>query len=325
MKRTLLIIVILLAGLGLMSYPYVSSYLSARNASKVVDKYEKTVKEIDPAVRAAELKRAHAYNDALAGDPVHDPFIPGSGIVRDANYASILNIDGTMAYVDIPKINVNLPVYHGTSAAVLEKGIGHLEGTSLPVGGKRTHAVLTGHTGVSYARLFTDLIDLKNGDTFYIHVLGETLAYQVDQIRVVVPSDTSLLSLYPNEDYVTLVTCTPYGINSHRLFVRGHRIPYTPGMEQAAQGPKGLTHEQKLMLMAAGITAAFMLLLILFVVHRRRRKLKKEAVEAGIAATEGAAVSTTVTKDAAAKDTATGVAEAVVVSKAPSSSRHPQS
>ncbi|MCL2324163.1 MAG: class C sortase [Actinomycetia bacterium] len=277
MKRYLLIALLLVAGIGLISYPSVASYLSARNASRITQAYAKKVAGLDPALVEQQLKAAQTYNDALAGDPVHDPFIPGSGIVRDQNYARILDLgSGVMASLSIPGINVDLPIYHGTSDAVLRRGVGHMEGTSFPIGGKRSHAVLTGHTGLSDARMFTDLISLKKGDTFFIHVLGKTLAYKIDKIEVVLPSQTESLRLVPDQDYVTLVTCTPYGINSHRLFVRGTRIPYTPGMEkQAARNRRYPSQEQRLVILAAVITAAIMGALIGMVLLFRRRSNKK--------------------------------------------------
>jgi sortase A len=279
MKRYLLIALLLLAGIGLISYPTVASYLSARHATRLTQSYAKKVEGLDPELVARNLQAAQTYNDALAGDPVHDPFIPGSGIVRDQNYARILDMgDGVMASISIPEIGVDLPIYHGTSDEVLRRGIGHMEGTSFPIGGKRTHAVLTGHTGLSNARMFTDLISLKKGDTFFIHALGKTLAYKIDQIEVVKPNRTESLRLVPDRDLVTLVTCTPYGINSHRLFVRGTRVPYVAGMEKAAaRNRRWPSQEQHLVILAAVITATVMGALIIAVLLLRHRSNKKHA------------------------------------------------
>jgi len=250
-----------LAGIAVLSYPTIASYLYQRNATRVVSSYAKNIASLDPNMVAAQLKRAHNYNDDLAGNPVHDPFIYGSGMALDKDYLSILDVGGIMGSVEIPKISVNLPIYHGTSSDTLSKGVGHLEGTSLPVGGLRTHAVLTGHTGLSYARMFTDLTELKKGDMFYIHVLGKTLAYQVDQIKIVWPQNTKDLSLFPDHDYVTLLTCTPYGINDHRLLVRGTRVPYDPKVKARIARSKGLSYEQKLALITGSATAAVMLII----------------------------------------------------------------
>ena len=148
-------------------------------------------------------------------------------------YADQLTVGGVMAYIDIPKINVYLPVQHGTGAETLERSVGHVMGTSLPVGGSNTHAVLSAHSGMASSKLFSDIDRLAEGDTFYIHVLGDTLAYEVNAINTVLPTDTSLLQIEEGKDFVTLVTCTPFGVNTHRLLVRGHRVPYVP--EQKAE------------------------------------------------------------------------------------------
>ena len=153
-------------------------------------------------------------------------------------YAEQLTVGGVMAYVDIPKISVYLPVQHGTEAETLERAVGHVVGTSLPVGGESTHAVLSAHSGMASSKLFSDIDQLTEGDIFYIHVLGEVLAYEVDSINIVLPTDTSLLQIEEGEDLVTLVTCTPFGINTHRLLVRGHRVPYTPEQETTAAAEK---------------------------------------------------------------------------------------
>ncbi|MCL2343880.1 MAG: class C sortase, partial [Firmicutes bacterium] len=263
MKKIFIVGLLVLLGVGLVFYPKIADYFSAKNASVAVENYAASVSKIDENAIAEELKKAEDYNSALTGEGIHDPFVPGSGSVMGADYLSLLNIDGTMGYLVIPEINVNLPIYHGASEETLRKGVGHLEGTSLPVGGEGTHAVLTGHTGLTNARLFTDLTELKRGDTFYVHVLGMVLAYQVDQIKVVEPADTSDLLPVEGKDYVTLVTCTPYRVNSHRLLVRGIRIPYTPATAQNTAAPAPvMTQENKLLLRAGLITAAAMLALI---------------------------------------------------------------
>ncbi len=279
MKRALLIVFIVLLGTGMIFYPYVAIYFSDQNASKAVQVYSKSVDEIDEKTLNAEWKRAQEYNEQLSGGTIQDPFIPGSGMVLDENYKGILNVNGTMGHVYIPKINVNLSIYHGTSEATLQKGVGHLEGTALPVGGSGTHTILTGHRGLTHARMFTDLIELKEGDTFYLYILNETLAYQVDQIKVVEPSDTSALKPAKDEDYATLITCTPYGVNSHRLLVRGTRIEYIPQAEKKAAMEEtidGWTSEERTLFIAAAVTTALMLVLILLALILRRRKDKQE-------------------------------------------------
>lgn len=224
-----------LGGAAVFCYPAISNYLNQKNQTRVVQHYEQTVTALDDALLAEEWAKAEEYNENLAGDPVHDPFVPGSGYALPDNYLDVLNIDGVMGRITIPKIGVDLPIYHGTDAETLEKGVGHIESTSLPIGGEYRHAVLTGHRGLPSAELFTRLDELEPGDQFYLHVLDATLAYQVDQILTVEPQELETLVAEPGQDYVTLVTCTPYGINTHRMLVRGTRIPYVPEAEQSTQ------------------------------------------------------------------------------------------
>jgi sortase A len=214
-----------LLGCGLVSYPFVSQWLSQRNQSVVIADYADAMENLDESDIAQELDRARKYNADLTEEvSMADPF-QAQDAAENSDYASILNYtaEGVMGYIEIPKINVLLPIYHGVGSDVLMKGVGHLPETSLPVGGESTHAVLAGHSGMSNARLFTDLSKLSAGDVFYIHVYGQTLTYTVDQIQKVLPTDTSDLTIRPGKDYVTLVTCTPIGVNSHRLLVRGTR------------------------------------------------------------------------------------------------------
>ena len=224
-----------LGGAAVFCYPAISNYLNQKNQTRVVQHYEQTVTAQDDALLAEEWAKAEEYNENLAGDPVHDPFVPGSGYALPDNYLDVLNIDGVMGRITIPKIGVDLPIYHGTDAETLEKGVGHIESTSLPIGGEYRHAVLTGHRGLPSAELFTRLDELEPGDQFYLHVLDATLAYQVDQILTVEPQELETLVAEPGQDYVTLVTCTPYGINTHRMLVRGTRVPYVPEAEQSTQ------------------------------------------------------------------------------------------
>lgn len=212
-------------GAAVFCYPAVSNYLNQKNQAQVVQNYEQAVAGQDEDFLAEEWAKAEEYNENLAGDPVHDPFVPGSGYALPDNYMDVLNLDGVMGRITIPKIDVDLPIYHGTDAETLEKGVGHIESTSLPIGGEYRHAVLTGHRGLPSAELFTRLDELEQGDRFYIHVLDATLAYQVDQLLTVEPQELENLVAEPGQDYVTLVTCTPYGINTHRLLVRGTRHP----------------------------------------------------------------------------------------------------
>ena len=230
MKRKAMIgalILIILIGIGCILYPLVSNYLYEKQQDIIITEYTEVIEDTDSELLAEALAAAQAYNEKLLTSTavLTDPFDPDAFQTDDEEYASLLNLsgDGIMGYIEIPKIDVLLPIYHGTSDAVLEQGIGHLQNSSLPVGGAGTHAVLSGHTGLADKRLFTDLTELEEGDYFYITVLGETLVYQVDLISVVEPYDTSLLQIESDQDYVTLLTCTPYGVNDHRLLVRGVR------------------------------------------------------------------------------------------------------
>lgn len=220
---------ILLAGCTLLLYPSVSQWLEERRQSEVCADYSETADNMDDSAMEQELGRARQYNRDLSDSvAVSDPFRNAGGI-NTTDYDALLrtSTDGVMAYVEIPKIGVSLPVYHGVSSAVLNKGVGHLPETSLPVGGKSTHAVLAGHSGMSHARLFTDLPKLKAGDVFVIHVYNKAMTYRVDQVKTVWPWDTRDLTIVEGKDYVTLITCTPVGVNSHRLLVRGSRVNST--------------------------------------------------------------------------------------------------
>lgn len=218
----ILLVVVLLAGLSLLLYPTVADWWNSRHQSQAIASYVDTVTELDEDRYEELLAEARAYNELLLQD--ENRFLPDEEDLE--YYNSLLNVSGSgiMGYVEIPEIDVTLPIYHGTSEEVLQTAIGHIEGSSLPVGGESTHCVISGHRGLPSARLFTDLDQLTEGDTFTLHVLDETLTYEVDQISVVEPDDISLLEIVEGEDLCTLVTCTPYGVNSHRLLVRGHRI-----------------------------------------------------------------------------------------------------
>lgn len=274
MKRKIITILLLLTGIGVIAYPYLSNYLNQKNSSRAIDSYSEAVDELSKEEVEKQWRRAEIYNENLIGQPAHDPFIPGSGIVMPQNYYEVLNLQGIMGRVEIPAINVDLPIYHGTSEKVLKKAVGHLEGSTMPIGGQGTHAVLTGHTGLTHAKLFTDLVDVVEGDQFYLTILGRTLAYQVDQIKVIKPEHTEDLKIVSGQDYCTLMTCTPYGINSHRLLVRGKRIPYQPEQKQQVK-KTGLTAEEKALIRAAILTALIMVVLILITLVRKKRLEKR--------------------------------------------------
>lgn len=230
MKRWILAAACGVVALGLLLYPLVGELLNEKYHSDVETTYTAVIADTDTAELTAQREAAEQYNAMLSGAAIAEGGADAPPLVYDEQ----LTVGGAMAYVDIPKINVYLPVQHGTDADTLEKSVGHVVGTSLPVGGSSTHAVLSAHSGLASSKLFSDIDQLAAGDTFYIHVLGEVLAYQADNIATVLPTDTSLLQIEDGKDYVTLVTCTPFGVNTHRLLVRGHRIPYTPEQATAA-------------------------------------------------------------------------------------------
>ena len=219
--------VLFLMALGLTLYPLVSNYVNQKYASEIQTAYQELIQQTDDSVLQEAMQRAIAYNLAITPGTA-DAYSEEALVTAAEDYGNQLDIagNGIIGYVEIPKIQVNLPIYHGTDAEVLDRGVGHLLGSSLPVGGKNTHTILSGHSGMASQKMFTDLEQLTQGDVFYLNVLGETLAYQVTEINTVLPYETDLLGIVPGEDLCTLVTCTPYGINTHRLLVRGSRIPY---------------------------------------------------------------------------------------------------
>ena len=218
---TILLVLIFFVGLAVMLYPTISDYINQRNQTRVVNSYAQQVDGLSDADYTAYFDAADVFNQEIAADP--DALYHAD---RFSTYSTTLDVTGTgiMGYITIPRIGVELPIYHGTSDAVLQVAAGHLEGTSLPVGGESTHAVISAHRGLPSAKLFTNLDQLEVGDTFTITVLDRVLTYEVDQISIVLPTETDNLKVTEGKDYVTLMTCTPYGINSHRLLVRGRRI-----------------------------------------------------------------------------------------------------
>lgn len=231
MKWRLLAVACGILALGLLLYPLMSELLNERYHSDVETVYVNAIADADDAELSNQRRAAKEYNAMLRGEAAVST---GGASAPPVDYAEQLTVGGAMCTIDIPKIGVYLPVRHGTEAETLERAVGHVVGTSLPVGGAGTHAVLSAHSGMASAKLFSDIDQLVKGDVFYIHVLGEVLAYEVDQIATVLPGDTSLLQIEDGQDLVTLVTCTPFGVNTHRLLVRGHRAPHVP--ELAVEG-----------------------------------------------------------------------------------------
>lgn len=277
---TIILVVALIAGGGIIAYPSFSNYWNSFHQSRAVASYAEAVAALDPADYDAIFKEADAYNQRLADGG----FLWRMTEEQQADYESQLNVDdtGIMGYIDVPKMHITLPIYHGTDEAVLQIAIGHLAGTSLPVGGSTTHSVVSGHRGLPSARLFTDLDKMTEGDTWTINVLDRTMTYQVDQIRIVEPADLSNLQLEEGMDYCTLVTCTPYGINTHRLLVRGHRIPN-------AQGDANMVADSLLIapiyvapFIAVPIVVLVIILLVLINIQKKRRREMRERYKAAL-------------------------------------------
>lgn len=270
----ILLIILFLVGAGITFYPVVSKTWNYYRDQKLILEYEDTVDSISEERCREILNEAIAYNEKHTSNDIIDAFNQESeDYVLTHPYDTLLNPSGNMimGYLEIPKIKVSLPIYHGISSTVLQKGVGHIEGTSLPVGGINTHTVLAGHRGLPEKKLLTDLDQVKLGDKFYISVMSETLAYEIDSITVVEPHETEPLAIVRGEDLSTIVTCTPYGVNSHRLLVRGHRIPYIEDEKKEYDAMStGLGLEEKLLIAGLSAFAAFVLLLLL--TQKKREK-----------------------------------------------------
>ena len=272
MKKAIILAIIILAGVSALVYPSVSDYFSRKNGSELIQEYSEKIAELDFDAKSRMWAEAEMYNETLIGKPLHDPFLDGAGVTMPDEYRQTLSINGIMGYVDIPGIDVYLPIYHGTSEHVLEKGAGHLEGSTLPLGGSFRHSVITGHSGLVHAKMFTDLAALGEGDLFYIHVLGEVLAYEVDKITITEPNITDELTVFDGKDYCTLLTCTPYGVNSHRLLVRGERVEYNPEVKGAIRHIADSGADNTVARVAIITTAIMFLLIIAAIAVSGRRK-----------------------------------------------------
>ena len=281
----LVIGIIFLAGLSLLLYPFVANQWNNYRQKQLISNYEQVVSDKEAAEGIdydAERKKAEDYNEALLPCVLPDSFALAESSGVDPVYMNTLNIAGDemMGSVEIPKINIKIPIYHTTEEEVLNKGAGHLEGSSLPVGGANTHAVISAHRGLPSASLFTDLDQMKVGDHFLLHVLDETLCYEVDKISVVKPEDTSALAVEDGQDLVTLLTCTPYGVNTERLLVRGHRVPY---VEEEVKEEKTVLsgssfHTNYLLWVFVGLSVTA---LFIFVLYLKETKLKRRANKGG--------------------------------------------
>lgn len=281
----LVIGIIFLAGLSLLLYPFVANQWNNYRQKQLISGYEQVVSDKEAAEGIdydAERKKAEDYNEALLPCVLPDSFALAESSGVDPVYMNTLNIAGDemMGSVEIPKINIKIPIYHTTEEDVLNKGAGHLEGSSLPVGGANTHAVISAHRGLPSASLFTDLDQMKVGEHFLLHVLDETLCYEVDKISVVKPEDTSALAVEDGQDLVTLLTCTPYGVNTERLLVRGHRVPY---VEEEVKEEKTVLsgsslHTNYLLWVFVGLSVTA---LFVFVLYLKETKLKRRANKGG--------------------------------------------
>ena len=268
-----LFILMIIVGLGIILYPIISNQVYQKYYQDVIGNYERTVTKQKNSQNEKLIEEAREYNHSLTSTNIVDAF-QNPNRESSSEYMSILNVNdkGMMGYISIPKIDVRIPIYHGTSSNVLQKGVGHLEGSSFPVGGENTHAILSAHRGLPSSRLFTDLNQLKEGDIFYIYILDQVFAYQVDQTLVTEPSETEALKIVDGKDYVTLVTCTPYAINTHRLLVRGERIEYNRDVEKQTQIDMSLSTAD--VILYVGLTIAVVLIIVAVIMLIRYKKKK---------------------------------------------------
>ncbi|MFR9098503.1 MAG: class C sortase [Anaerostipes hadrus] len=267
---TLIIIVILLAGLSLLLYPTISDYWNSFHQTRAIASYVKAVDNLDKKDYERIWNEARQYNKNLGITGIQTPLSKA----KEKEYNKLLDISGNgiMAYIEIPKIKVSLPIYHGVDEGILQIATGHIAGTSLPVGGKSSHCVISGHRGLPSARLFTDLDKMTKGDVFTVHVLDKTLTYEVDQIRVVLPDNISDLKIEDGQDLFTLVTCTPYGVNTHRLLVRGHRIA---NIDSASEAADAVRVDTLVVASVIAIPVLVMLIIGLFIRTGNKKKHKK--------------------------------------------------
>lgn len=263
-------------GILIISYPMVSRMYYYNVSQKNIDEFKEGVKKITSEEILQRISLAKSYNDSFSNINVEDPYMRKKHEEGKNEYARMLEVQEKIGYIQIPSLDLSLPIYAGTSESVLQKGVGHMEGTSLPIGGESTHCILTAHTGLNTARMFTDIDKLKKGDIFLIENIKETLAYKVDAIQVIEPTDFSQLVIVPKEDYVTLLTCTPYMVNSHRLLVRGVRTEYIKKSvdEQSNKNKPFLTENN--LIMIATIFFDILILIIYWLISKKSRKEKSK-------------------------------------------------
>lgn len=274
-KRNWPFVLIFLIGALVLAYPHISDLYYRVETRSLISEFKEESAKISPEELAERLSLARAYNESLYNAITEDPYSENKLAEGRAEYARMLEVKEKLGHVEIPKININIPMYAGTSDQVLEMGAGHLEGTSLPIGGNSTHSVITAHTGLPKAKLFTDLNKLEIGDKFYIHNIEGVLAYQVDQVLVIEPTDFKDLLIEPGHDYVTLLTCTPIMVNSHRLIVRGHRVDYVPAVDEASIAEHAASF-MYMYLFYAAIALIVLLLLLLLYLRSKQKKIEKQ-------------------------------------------------
>ena len=269
------LILIFITGLGILLYPTISNLLMNIFQTTAIQQYNYTVEQMQQDKIEEILSEARVYNEQFKNTIVVDPFSQEAESSVNSEYNEILNIDGTMGYIEIPKINVNLPIFHGTSEEVLKRGVGHIETTPLPIGGEGNHSVLSAHRGLPSAKLFTDLDKLEIDDVFMIKMLTETLVYRIDQIKVVEPTDTQYLQAEEEKDYITLITCTPYAVNTHRLLVRGTRMDTDEYLATINNG--NLDNEKDTInYLFIFIIVVFIVLIVIFIFTKAIRRRKNE-------------------------------------------------
>ena len=270
-QKSLLMVTLLLLGLAVLVYPDIANRIQNNRHHAILQEYSDEIANMEAEVIAYELERARIHNNSLGGIQAVDPFAPGSGSVIFMEYYSILNLNDVMGRIEIPIIDVDLPIFHGTSSSVLERGVGHVNHTPFPIGGYGNHSLLSAHTGMVSARMFTDLQLLEIGDIFIVTVLNNRIAFQVDRIDTVLPHEIELLVSYDDRDLITLITCTPYGVNTYRLLVRGERIEYIPYM---ADEIDDILRTLNIRLMILIVFVIFCVIITVFYNHRRKQKLE---------------------------------------------------
>lgn len=288
MRRKLvsvLIVLLIIVGFGVLTYPVISNQWNTYRQSQLITHYEHVVEAMEPEDFSEEWEKAQAFNAKIEKNDIYgDIFGLDNADMKETEYWQVVNVagDGVMGYISIPKINLRVSIYHSTGDDVLQTGVGHLSGSALPIGGAGTHSILAGHRGLPTAKLFTDVDQLQRGDMFYIHVLDETLAYQVDQILDMVDKDDTetlraALQVEEGQDYVTLFTCTPYGVNSHRLLVRGTRVPYNGEEDVTASIPEAMVQSIQNYYMFYLIIGVAAVVLIVLLMHRTARRRECQA------------------------------------------------